>query len=388
MAENENGQDKTEEPTAKRLQDAREKGQVARSKELNTLMVLLAAGGAALFVGPMMMERFLTVFQSAFVIERAHIFDPTAMVMLLSLTFYEALLSLSPLFIVIILAAVLSPMALSGWNFSTQAMAIKPEKLDPVKGLKRIFGWQGLVEMLKALAKFVLLSAVALGLLWFLKDDFLTIGNQSVEAAMAQLGQLMVLIFLVVSVAMILIVVIDIPFQLWNHKRQLRMTKQEVRDERKQTDGNPEVKGRIRRLQMEMAQKRMMQKVPQADVIVTNPEHYSVALRYNPDGPSAPVVVAKGVDLVAMQIRILGQTHNVPLIRAPALARAIYYSTELEQEIPAGLYMAVAQVLAHVFQLRDGEVDEARSFEDDALPIPPELQRAARPSAAAAEAGR
>ena len=374
MAENQDGQEKTEEPTGKRLSDARSKGQVARSKELNTLMVLLAAGLMMLFAGPAMVQSFLTAIEAAFVIERAQIFDTRAMLFALGQTFLQAMLSLAPLFFAIVVAATLSPLALSGWNFSSQALAIKWSKLNPVTGLKRLFGWQGLVEMLKALAKFLLLSSIAMLLLWFNRHAFISIGNQPLEVAMTELGWLILLIFLVVSAAMILIVVIDVPFQLWNHNRQLRMTKQEVRDERKQTDGNPEVKGRIRRLQMEQAMRRMMQQVPQADVIVTNPEHYSVALRYDPNGKKAPVVVAKGVDLVAMQIRILAQTNNVPLLRAPPLARALFWSTELEEEIPAGLYAAVAQVLAHVFRLRDGGTTEVETDFDE-LPIPQELQR-------------
>ncbi|RLA00551.1 MAG: flagellar biosynthetic protein FlhB, partial [Gammaproteobacteria bacterium] len=195
--------------------------------------------------------------------------------------------------------------------------------------------------------------------------------------AMTSLGYLVVWVFLAISCSLILIALIDVPFQHWNHIRQLKMTKQELKDESKETDGNPEVKGRIRRLQVELSQQRMMQDVPTADVIITNPTHYAVALRYDQTGNGAPMVVAKGADLIAQQIRMVGDANEVPVLSAPPLTRAIYFSTELGQEIPSGLYIAVAQVLAFVFQLRryNNQGGNKPHLDTEDLPIPDELKR-------------
>jgi flagellar biosynthetic protein FlhB len=229
----------------------------------------------------------------------------------------------------------------------------------------------------KALGKFVLVGTFSVLILWNLRDQLLTLGMQEVHVAMASLGSLVLWVFLAISSTLILIALIDVPFQHWNHNRQLKMTKQELKDESKETDGNPEVKGRVRRLQVELSQSRMMQDIPDADVIITNPSHYAVALKYNQVGTGAPQVVAKGADLIAQQIRIIGEANEVPILSAPPLTRAIYFSTEIGEEIPSGLYIAVAQVLAFVFQLRRytqrGGNKPRLNTED--LPIPDEYKR-------------
>jgi flagellar biosynthetic protein FlhB len=275
------------------------------------------------------------------------------------------------------LIAVLSNTVLSGWNFSSQALQIKLNKLNPVTGLKRIFGWRGVMELLKSLAKFVLVGGIALLVVYSERDEFYGLGAEPLEQALGHTGELLVWSFLLISCALIVVALIDVPFQMWDHQRQLKMTKQEVKEEHKQTDGNPQVKQRQRQIQYQMAQRRMMQAVPTADVVVTNPTHYAVALRYEQGGADAPIVVARGADLLATQIRTIARENGVPVLEAPPLARAIYYSTELDQPIPAGLYRAVAQVLAYVYHLRQGTVynrdGHAPTLDD--LPIPDELRR-------------
>ncbi len=371
MAQND-GQERTEQPTPKRLRDAREKGQVARSRELATMAMLLSGAGALLFMGEGMIAGLLRIFETSFTVSRERIFDPAAMPGLFLDALFDAVLLLAPLFILLTIVALLSSIALSGWNFSTQALAFKWEKLDPIKGLGRIFAVRGLVELLKAVAKFLLIGAVAVLLLWSKMEVFLQLGELPLQSALAQTSSLLIWSFLAISLTMILIALLDVPFQLWDHARQLRMSRQEVKEEHKQTEGSPEVRSRIRQLQREMAQRRMMSEVPGADVVVTNPTHYAVALRYDQQNMRAPKVVAKGTDLVAAQIRAIAAEHDVPLLSAPPLARALYHSAEIDQEIPAGLYQAVAQVLAYIFHLNQGDGQPAELGD---LPIPDEYRR-------------
>lgn len=352
MAES-SGQERTEEPTPKRLDDARKKGQIARSRELNTTAVLLTGAAGMLFLGSSLMHGISNVMMQGLSVERVHIFDTTAMLRLLEERSVDALLTLVPLFTLLVAAAFAAPMVLGGFSFSTQALAFKWDKLDPIKGIGRIFAWRGLVELLKALAKFLIVGAVTVTYLWFHIDDFLRLGNMGIENALSRVGDLLFWSFLAISSALLLITLVDVPFQLWDHKRQLMMTMQEIKDEHKETEGRPEVKQQIRNLQQQMAERRMMHEVPKADVIVTNPTHYAVALKYDHNSMGAPRVVAKGADLIAAEIRKIAQQHNVPVATAPPLTRALFYSTELNDEIPAGLYLAVAQVLAYIYQLRE-----------------------------------
>ncbi len=370
MAQND-GQERTEEATPKRLREAREKGQVARSRELTTMAMLLASAGALLFMGEGIVRGLLAIFEKNFTVERERLLDPAALPNLFLQAVFDAVLLLAPLFVLMVAVAVFASIAISGWNFSTQALAFKWEKLDPIKGMGRIFAVRGLIELLKALAKFLLIGAVAVGVLWNGMGEFLQLGEQPLHSAMAQTARLLLWSFLLISLSMIVIALLDVPFQLWDHARQLKMTRQEVKEEHKQTEGNPEVRGRIRQLQREMAQRRMMAEVPNADVIITNPTHYAVALRYDQQRMKAPKVVAMGVDRIAEQIRAVGEEHGVPLLSAPPLARALYYNAEIDQEIPAGLYQAVAQVLAYVFHLNEvgGRAEELND-----LPIPEELR--------------
>jgi flagellar biosynthetic protein FlhB len=377
MAEEEKGQEKTEQPTEKRINDAREKGQVPRSKEFTTVIVLMAGAVAMMFLGTNLVESVANVMEKAFTLTRKEIFDPVAMTHLMIHSLEIIAFDLGMFFGLTILASLIAPASIGGWNFSAQAMAPKLERLDPLKGLKRILGPQGLIELVKALGKFILVGTISVLVLWSLRDQLLTLGMQEVTVAMASLGELVLWVFLVISSSLLLIAAIDVPFQHWNHNRQLKMTKQELKDESKETDGNPEVKGRIRRMQVELSQQRMMQEVPDADVIITNPTHYTIALRYNQTGDGAPYVVARGADLIAQQIRRVGEANEVPILSAPPLTRAIYFSTELGEEIPSGLYIAVAQILAFVFQLRryNNRGGNKPRLDTEDLPIPDEYKR-------------
>jgi len=376
MAE-ESSQEKSEQPSAKRLNDAREKGQVPRSREFTTVAVLIASAVAMLFLGESIVRSVSEVMVKSFSFTRKEIFDPAAITQHLLYTIDTISFELGSFLAVTVIAALVAPASIGGWNFSMQAMGAKFERMDPLKGLKRIFGPQGLIELAKALGKFLLVGIIATLILWNIRDQLLTLGKQEVDVAMADLMVLVIWVFLAISSSLILIALIDVPFQHWNHTRQLKMTKQEVKDESKETDGNPEVKGRIRRLQIEMSQRRMMEAVPEADVIITNPTHYAVALKYDQAGSGAPLVVAKGSDLIAQQIRMVGDANEVPILSAPPLTRAVYFSTEIGDEIPSGLYIAVAQVLAFVFQLRRYKTRGGNKpyINPEDLPIPDDLKR-------------
>lgn len=375
MAESD-GQERTEEATAKRQEEAREKGQVPRSRELSTVAALLAAATAFLILGDDMMSSLSALMRHGLSLSREQVFDTKAM----SLTFInmlvEAVLALLPFFLVMVVVAIAAALALGGISFSAEALAFKWDKLDPIKGMGRVFSWRGVIEMFKGFAKFVLVALAALMLLDVMEGQFIGLGQEALPQGLAHTGSLLSWSFLLLSATLLLVAAIDVPFQLWDHRRQLRMTKQEVREEHKQTEGSPEVKGRIRRMQMEIAQRRMMAEVPKADVVVTNPTHYAVALRYDQEKGDAPVVVAKGADFIALKIRSVAQENEVPVLSAPPLARALYHSTELEQPIPVGLYRAVAMVLAYVYHLRQGPMyNREGEITMPDLPIPDDLRR-------------
>jgi len=372
MAENEDGQEKTEQATPKKQEEARKKGQVPRSKELTTMAMLVVAAVSIPLMGGPMVQQLANVMRTGMQIERSKIFDPWAVIEILSQAVYQGFMSLVPFLLVMLVTALAAPVALGGWAFSTDALAFKPDKLNPLKGLKRIFAVRGLVELVKALGKFILIGSVGAGLLWHFLPELMGLGREPVVSALVHTGSILSVSFVVLSVSLLLIAAIDIPFQLWDHSKNLKMTLQEVKDEAKNTEGKPEVKSRIRAKQREISERRMMQEIPKADVIITNPSHYAVALRYDADRMAAPVVIAKGVELVAGQIRSIAKAHNIPLYEAPPLARALFYSTEIEQEVPAGLYLAVAQILAYIFQLKASIPGGQRPVRPDEADVPDE----------------
>ena len=375
MSQN-SGQEKTEQATSKRLRESREKGQIARSRDLNSLILLLVASGGLLVFGETMLRGMVRQMYSGFMLSREVLFDSTQLQYFLGRALADALLAFSPLLGMLFIAALLAPMALGGWSFSPKAVIPNWGKLNPAKGLGRMFSRRAPVEGLKAFAKFAVVAIASAILLSQWASDIFMLGNEPLRSGLAHTAHIVGWSFIAVSSVLVLIAAVDVPFQLWDHANKLKMTKQEVKDEQKQTDGSPEIKSRIRAVQRQMAQQRMMEDIPDADVIVTNPTHYAVALRYDQDGNGAPTVVAKGADFIAAQIRKVANAHDVAIVEAPPLARALYFNTDIGQEIPAGLYVAVAQLLAYVYQLKNIRApgQEVPVLQDD-LPIPDELLR-------------
>ena len=376
MAE-ESDQERTEAPSPQRLEKAREDGQVPQSRELATFVVLMA-GGSALW----MMASYLGTRMSG-IMRGGLSFDPSvardgdiALARLASL-FLDAALALAPFLLLVAIAAMASPLLLRGWMFSTKAVTPDFKRLNPLTGFKRILSSQGLIELVKSIAKVGLLGSIAVWLIWSNLDAIFALSLENQDEAVAHMGDLVGRVFLLATGAMIFIVVIDLPYQLWSYYNKLKMTKEQLRQEAKESEGDPHLKARIRAQQREMARRRMMSEVPTADVVVTNPTHYAVALKYTEGKMGAPRVVAKGADAVAAKIRELAAEHRVPLLEAPPLARALFRHTELGNEIPAKLYAAVAEVLAYVFQLRHyQQVGGAYPQAPVDLPVPPELDPA------------
>ncbi|MDD2050798.1 flagellar biosynthesis protein FlhB [Pseudomonas putida] len=376
MAESESGQDKTEDPTDKRKKDAREKGEIARSKELNTVAVTLAGAGALLAFGGGMAQAMMELMRSNFILTREVITDERFMGIFLMAAGKSALLMVQPVLLVLLVASIIGPVALGGFLFSGSLLQPKFSRMNPLSGIKRMFSVNALSELLKAFAKFFMILIVALAVLSADRDDLLAIANEPLDQAIIHCVQVVGWSALWMAAGLLLIAAADVPIQLWQTHKKMLMTKQEVRDEYKDSEGKPEVKQRIRQLQREASQRRMMAAIPEADVIITNPTHYAVALKYDPEKGAAPLLLAKGTDFIALKIREIANEHKIQVLESPALARSIYYSTELEEEIPAGLYLAVAQVLAYVFQIRQYRAGKGKPPEPlKDLPIPPDLQR-------------
>ena len=352
MAEEQTGQERSEQPTAKRLTEARKKGQVARSRELNTLLVMLVSALTLWLFSASAMTGFIAIVSEALSPNGDVLREPELIPAHLMQVMMSALVLIAPFLAITVVAALAGPALMGGMLFSAEAIAFKAEKLDPIKGLGRVFSTKGLIELVKALLKFFLVLGVAVLIYKFLERDVMSLITLDVREGIARSGSMIMVALVLLSATLVLIAAIDVPFQLWSHNKQMRMTKQEIKDESKETDGRPEVKSRIRQLQYEASQRRMLQDVPDADVVITNPTHYSVALKYDKDGSGAPRVVAKGQDLIAFKIRSIAMEHDVAIYEEPPLARALHGTTEIGDEIPGPLFLAVARVLAYVYHLR------------------------------------
>lgn len=372
MAENADGSEKSEEPTQKKLDDARGKGQIPRSRELTTLLLTLSAAVFLLVYGGQMMSEFIALMTKGLSFDRDIAFDLLKLFDLVIAIIIAAIYMVLPFFLLMVLIALVAPTLLGGWAFSAKAMAPKMSKLNPVSGIKRMFSSTALIELFKALAKFILVIAMAVYFLYQTFGEVLGLGLEPLESALMHSATLIIQAFIFVSLSLIIVAAIDVPFQLWKHNSQLKMTKQEVKEEHKQQEGNPEVKGRIRQVQREMSQSRMMQKVPEADVIITNPTHFAVALKYDPDIMPEPLVLAIGSDFMAAQMRTIATENNITIVEAPPLARALYYNAEIDRPIPYDLFKAVASVLAYVYQLKETGKAEDVNFAE--LPIPSNMK--------------
>lgn len=372
MAE-ESDLEKTEEPSGRRIEQAREQGQVPHSRELGTFLILVSAAAAFWMMGGWFAQRAVALTRKGFAVESKYMHEPALMLPRLAEISWDALLIFSPLFGLLLLAAVLSPFFLNAWIFSSKAFMPDLGRLSPLSGLGRMFSWNSLMELGKAILKASLVGGIAVTLIWKERDEIFGLLAQPLELGLSHAGNLISFSFLILVASLVLVVAADVPFQLWQYFDKLKMTKEEVRQEMKEMMGDPHVKGRIRSLQMQAARRRMMAAVPQANVIVTNPTHYAVALSYKA-GMSAPKVVAKGVGAIALRIRELGAEHGVPMMEAPPLARALYKHADLDVEIPSALYNAVAEVLAYIYQLANWrQAGGAYPVQPQNLPVPPEL---------------
>lgn len=356
--ENSEGQEKTEEPTPRRLEKAREEGQVVRSRELTTWLMLLGGILTLWFLADLFYGQLGLVMERTFVFDRGRAFDPSMMLTYAARSAELGLRAIAPLFVVMTVLALMAPTVLGGWSMSAKALQPKLSKLNPLKGLKRMFSTQALAELAKVIAKAALVGTVAYFYLSSNTGELMSLMDQPLHQALASGLRLAAMGCAFIAATLIVVAMIDVPYQLWSHRKKMRMSKEEVKREMKESDGDPHLKARVRSMQQSMARQRMMSKVPEADVIVTNPTHYAVALRYDQNRMAAPVVVAKGLGAVAEKIKELGRENKVPLLEAPPLARALYAHVDLDREIPAPLYTAVAEVLAWAFSIKRARVEK------------------------------
>src|SRR6202046_246059 len=352
MAESESGGERTEEPSQRRLQEARERGQLPRSRELTNFATMIGGSAALVAIGGTIAARLECEMRHSRSIAADALRSTESMTASLGAACVSAVTAVLPVFGTLIVMVLLASVALGGWNFSTQALAPDFTRLSPLSGLQRLFGLRGVSELAKALLKCFVVGAVCAGIVSWIFPDVLALGRMAPRAAVLHGAGLMCWAFVWLCASLALVAVVDVPLQLFQFKRQLRMTRQELRDESKEMDGRPETKQSIRQMQQTRARRGMMHKVPTADVVIVNPTHFAVALKYDPKKMRAPVVLAKGIDLVAHNIRRIAEEHRVPVFEAPRLARALYRSTDLNKEIPNGLYVAVAQVLSYIFRVR------------------------------------
>ena len=352
MAEDSSAE-KTEDPTERKLRNARDEGQVARSVELPAAAVTIGAILTLFFMGGYWIKQMAEIFASGFKFDRKTLDNPDLMVTAFAHQIGEAFLLIVPVLLVTAVLAILSSGATGGYLFSLKSTLPKFSKLSLLSGFKRMFGTNAAVELLKAILKFSLVTIVLWALVSRQMDPMMQLGQMAIEPALAAAGWMIAESALWLSLSLLVIALIDAPYQKYSFIKRMRMTKQEIKDEMKDMEGQPEVKQQIRRRQREMANNRMIQKVQDADVVITNPEHFAVALSYDPTGDGAPILLAKGSDHMAARIREEAEKHGVEMFAAPPLARALYFSTEVDQAVPETLYLAVAQVIAYVFSLAD-----------------------------------
>ncbi len=349
MADND---DKTEEPTSKKLSDARKKGQVPRSKEAATFFVLLAGVLSIWAFSSMLGKGIRQIMLNSFSLTRDQVFDVDEIRRIFLENISDIAIPILGLSFILFLCGIYGNIFIGGFNFSYEAMQPKFNKINPITGFGRMFSINSVVELIKGILKVTCIGAFCYFALSGRINEVLTLSYLDPIGAIRKALYLLLQFMIIIVCAMLPIILIDVPYQKWHYIKQLKMTKQEVKDEYKNTEGNPQIKSKIKQLQYQMAARRMMAKVPQADVVVTNPTHYAVALSYDPNGTTAPLVVAKGVDDIAEKIKEIAREKNVPIIPMPPLARSLYYTTELDNEIPRGLFKAVAQVLAWVMGMK------------------------------------
>lgn len=365
--------ERTEEPTGRRIDQAREQGQVLHSRELGTFLVLMVSAACLWMMGGSFLHQSMLIARKGFSIDLQQAYEPAQMLTRLADISGDAILAFFPFFAALVVAALLPPFFLNSWVFAPKAFVPDLSRLSPLSGFGRMFSWSSLMELGKATLKAFLVGGVAVLLIWKERDEIFGLLAEPLGSGLAHAGSLVIFSFLILVATLALVVAIDVPFQIWQYFDKLKMSKDEVKQEMKEMLGDPQVKGRIRSLQMQAARKRMMSAVPQADVIVTNPTHFAVALSYKA-GMAAPKVVAKGMGAVAQRIKEVAAEHGIPQLEAPPLARALYRHGNLDAEIPGALFTAVAEVLAYIYQLTTWRaVGGVYPTPPRNLAVPPEL---------------
>lgn len=377
MAEQDSDLEKTESPSQRRLDQAREEGQVARSRELSTFTVLMAGGAGVWLMGSALANQLISLIREGLTLDTGLAFNADQLLPRLHDLSMATLLTFLPLLGLLLAVAAFSPLLLNGWLFTLKPLQPNLGKLNPLTGIGRMFSVNSLMELAKAIAKTLVVGGIGAWVIWHNKQAVLQLVSEPIAYAIPHLGSLVWGSFAAIMGGLLLIVAVDVPFQLYEHNKKLKMTKEEVRQEAKETEGDPQVKARVRSMQREMARRRMMAEIPTADVVVTNPTHFSVALKYSENKMRAPIVVAKGSHLMAAKIKEIAKEHNVPILEAPPLARALHKHCDLGEAIPEALFNAVAEVLAYVYQLRRYKKSGgAYPEEPHELPVPKELDPA------------
>jgi flagellar biosynthesis protein FlhB len=366
--------EKTEQASPKRLESAREEGDVPRSRELATVAVLFAAGLSLLMMGDHLNKALKDSISTGLHFDRSMAFEPTLLLVKTSEMVSSLLIAFAPFALILIAVAIASPIIIGGWVFSGKAFVPQFNRLNPMQGLGNLVSKNAAVELTKSIIKTLLVATVAYTVISRDMEPILSLSLLPLKTSISQVSDLMLMGFLSIVGALVFIAAIDVPYQLYHYANKLKMTREEIRQESKESEGNPEIKARVRQQQREMAKRRMMSEIPKADVVITNPTHYAVAIKYQDESMRAPIVVAKGADAIALKIREIAAENNILTMEAPKLARALYAHTELDKEIPEALYSAVAEVLAYVFQMRIFKKEGGfRPEIPKALPVPEAL---------------
>jgi flagellar biosynthetic protein FlhB len=376
MTERDDSQERTEQATARKKQQSQDQGQVARSKDFNTMLVLLCSGICFITMGHSVSNKFQKLFQANLAIDPKLLIDESGMFLALKSAVFSGIGIILPFLCLIVIVCIVGPLLIGGWSFSWGNVELKFDRLDPVKGFLKIFSLKNFVELIKSIFKILLVAMTMALIVYLFMRRIIYFSFADITTGIQHSSQILIWSFMLLVGALFIITLFDVPFQLWNHLQELKMTKQEVKDEYKDSEGKPEVKSRLARLQRELLKRRLAIEIPKADVIITNPTHYAVALKYDQKEMKAPKVVAKGVDYMAQRIMEIANEHKVPLIAMPPLARSIYFHTEIGEEIPSELYVGVAQILAYVHQLKlykRGKLKKPKVPEK--VEIPPEMAR-------------
>lgn len=345
-------QERTEQATPKKQKESKERGLVARSKDFNSLIVLIFGCFAMLIFGTYIYSKAMKIFHFFFTFDSNILNQGNGLVLALNHGMKDGFFIVFPIMVLIFCASIVGCLLMGGWTFTLNNAAFKFERLDPIKGLGKIFSSQGFMELLKSFIKVILVLASGLLIYFLYFKKIIALNTFDLKVGMGYSAEILVYSFFILSASLVVVALVDVPYQIWHYRQQLMMTKQELKDEYKETEGKPEVKSKIHKMRRELSRRRMMSTIPTADVIITNPTHFAVALKYAESKMKAPIVVAKGADLVAQRIIDIAKEHAVPLISMPPLARSIFYHTEIGEEIPQKLYLAVAQILAYVHQLK------------------------------------